>query len=81
MGVDPQEPALVGGAQVPRMGSEEVWLRESEDHWGTLTMAPRPEEPGKLVNERVPTEPGDYRGVLCECMGRGAWTWRAGGAA
>ena len=36
-GLDPQEPALVHGAKVPPMGSSEVWLREDETLWGTLT--------------------------------------------
>ena len=40
-GLDPQEPALVGGAKVPRMGEGE-WLAEDESEWGTLTVAPVP---------------------------------------
>ncbi|MFC6647222.1 Gfo/Idh/MocA family oxidoreductase [Granulicella cerasi] len=33
-GVDPQEPALVGGAQVPPTESAEPWLDEPESAWG-----------------------------------------------
>jgi predicted dehydrogenase len=61
-GLDPQEPALVKGAKVPVMGSPEVWLREDESAWGTLTVAPNPAEPGTLVRREVKTELGDYRG-------------------
>ncbi len=60
-GLDPQEPALVGGAQVPLLGSPEVWLEEAESEWGTLSVAPVLSEPGKLVKTVVKTEPGDYR--------------------
>ena len=60
-GLDPQEPALVAGAKVPRQGEPGEWLPEEEDAWGTLTIAPRPEEPGNLLRETVRTEPGDYR--------------------
>jgi scyllo-inositol 2-dehydrogenase (NADP+) len=60
-GLDPQEPALVGGAKVPRMGEGE-WLAEPESDWGTLTVAPVPAEPGKLTRTKVKTELGDYRG-------------------
>ncbi len=58
-GLDPQEPALVGGAKVGPVGE---WLREDEAMWGTLTLAPRPEVPEQLVREKVKTELGDYRG-------------------
>ncbi len=61
-GLDPQEPALVGGAKVPRMGEAEEWLREAESAWGETAIAPDPEAPDKLVRTRVRTEPGDYRG-------------------
>ena len=61
-GVDPQEPALVAGAHVPRLGEPGEWLREDEAWWGTLTIAPRPAEPGNLLHEAVRTEAGDYRG-------------------
>ena len=60
-GLDPQEPALDGGAKVPRMG-EGDWLAEDESAWGTLTVAPVPAEPGTLVKTPVKTEIGDYRG-------------------
>ncbi|HTC74298.1 MAG TPA: Gfo/Idh/MocA family oxidoreductase [Edaphobacter sp.] len=60
-GLDPQEPALVGGAKVPRMGEGE-WLAEPESAWGTLTVAPVSAEPGNLVRTKVKTELGDYRG-------------------
>jgi scyllo-inositol 2-dehydrogenase (NADP+) len=60
-GLDPQEPALVGGAKVPRMGEGE-WLGEAEDMWGTLTVAPVPADPATLTKTAVKTEFGDYRG-------------------
>ena len=59
-GLDPQEPALVGGAKVPRMGEGE-WLAEPEAQWGTLTIAPVPADPANLERTKVPTELGDYR--------------------
>src|SRR5271154_1360487 len=59
-GLDPQEPALVGGARVPRMG-EGDWLAEPESHWGTLTVAPVPADPTTLTHGKVKTEFGDYR--------------------
>ena len=61
-GLDPQEPALVGGAQVPKLGSPGVWLQEDESAWGTLTVAPNPAAPEKLIKSQVKTELGDYRG-------------------
>jgi scyllo-inositol 2-dehydrogenase (NADP+) len=61
-GLDPQEPALDGGAKVPAMGSQEVWLKEDASKWGVLTVAPNPADPGILVTTQVPTELGDYRG-------------------
>jgi predicted dehydrogenase len=61
-GLDPQEPALVGGARVPVQGSQQVWLQEDESAWGTLTVAPNPADPATLVTRHVKTEPGDYRG-------------------
>jgi scyllo-inositol 2-dehydrogenase (NADP+) len=62
-GLDPQEPTLVGGAKVPRIGEDgdRVWLEESEEHWGTLTVAPNPADPATLTRTRVETKPGDYR--------------------
>jgi predicted dehydrogenase len=59
-GLDPQEPALVGGAKVPRIG-EGDWLAEDETAWGTLTVAPAPADPANLVRTRIKTEFGDYR--------------------
>jgi predicted dehydrogenase len=61
-GLDPQEPALVGGAKVPALGSNEVWLQEKESAWGKLTVAPVPADPAMLVEHQVKTQPGDYRG-------------------
>lgn len=61
-GLDPQEPALVAGAKVPPMGSPEEWLREPESAWGTLAVAPDPNQPGELNRTTIKTEPGDYRG-------------------
>jgi scyllo-inositol 2-dehydrogenase (NADP+) len=60
-GLDPQEPALVGGTKVPRVGEGE-WLADPESEWGTLTVAPVQTDPGKLTRTRVKTELGDYRG-------------------
>ncbi len=59
-GLDPQEPALVGGAKVPPMG-EGDWLAEKDTDWGTLTVAPDPADPTTLVSTPVKTEFGDYR--------------------
>jgi predicted dehydrogenase len=59
-GLDPQEPALVAGARLPRMG-EGAWLAEAEADWGTLTVAPAPADPGTLIREPIRTENGDYR--------------------
>lgn len=59
-GLDPQEPALVAGAKVPRMGEGE-WLGEPESEWGTLTVAPNPADPGTLTRTKIKTEFGDYR--------------------
>jgi scyllo-inositol 2-dehydrogenase (NADP+) len=59
-GLDPQEPTLLGGAKVPRLGEGE-WLAEPEAHWGTLTVAPVPADPATLTRTQVKTELGDYR--------------------
>jgi scyllo-inositol 2-dehydrogenase (NADP+) len=59
-GLDPQEPTLLGGAKVPRLGEGE-WLAEPESAWGTLTVAPVPADPGMLTRAQVKTELGDYR--------------------
>ena len=61
-GLDPQEPALVSGAKVPRQGSADDWLLEPQSAWGTLTIAPVPADPGNLITTPIKTEPGDYRG-------------------
>lgn len=67
-GLDPQEPALVAGAKVPRLpdnGNPKVhdnWLSEDPNLWGMLTLAPNPADPRTLVTHEVETEPGDYRG-------------------
>lgn len=61
-GLDPQEPALVGGAKVPMLGSPEIWLQEPESAWGKLVVAPVLSDPAMLVDQRIRTEPGDYRG-------------------
>ena len=61
-GLDPQETALVGGAKLPKLGSPEAWLQEEESAWGALTVAPNPAAPERLVESRVKTEIGDYRG-------------------
>lgn len=60
-GLDPQEPALVAGAKVPRMGEGE-WLADPESEWGTLSIAPDLTDPARLIRTRVETELGDYRG-------------------
>ncbi len=64
-GLDLQEPKLVGGAKVPRIGEGE-WLADPEENWGTLTVAlnpvaPNPADPVTLTRTRIRTEPGDYR--------------------
>ncbi len=60
-GVDPQEPAIVAGAKVPKMGEPGVWLEEDKALWGTLTLAPDAEDPKRLETTVIMTEPGDYR--------------------
>jgi scyllo-inositol 2-dehydrogenase (NADP+) len=60
-GLDPQEPTLVAGAHVPPLGSPEPWLPEPESDWGTLTLAPDPNEPKQLDSHALQTETGDYR--------------------
>jgi scyllo-inositol 2-dehydrogenase (NADP+) len=61
-GLDPQEPALIAGAKVPRIGDTKQWLLEDESEWGTLTVAPDPADPATLTRTLVQTELGDYRG-------------------
>ncbi len=60
-GLDPQEPAILAGAKVPRVGEPGEWLEEDEAMWGTLTVAPVLADPGTLVKTQVKTELGDYR--------------------
>jgi scyllo-inositol 2-dehydrogenase (NADP+) len=60
-GLDPQEPALLGGAKVPPMGTGD-WLPDAKSEWGVLTIAPNPAEPAALVRTVIETEHGDYRG-------------------
>ena len=60
-GLDPQEPTLVAGGKVPRIGDDEEWLQEKEEHWGTLTVAPVPADPANLMKSTVKTVCGDYR--------------------
>ncbi len=60
-GLDPQEPTLVAGGTVPRLGDSREWLSEAEQHWGTLTVAPAMIDPSTLVKTKVKTERGDYR--------------------
>jgi predicted dehydrogenase len=60
-GLDPQEPAIVGGAKVPVLGSTADWLSEDESHWGELATAPDLAKPETLVRTNLPTERGDYR--------------------
>lgn len=60
-GLDPQEPALLAGAKVPRIGDPKSWLAEPESEWGTLTVAPNPADPGTLTRTPIKTELGDYR--------------------
>jgi predicted dehydrogenase len=65
-GLDPQEPALVAGAKVPRLPEsgkpDDDWLHEDPNLWGMLTLAPDPADPRTLITHEVQTEPGDYRG-------------------
>jgi predicted dehydrogenase len=60
-GVDPQEPALVGGARPPILGDATPWLDEPASDWGTLTIATKRSEPVSFSSAPYPTERGDYR--------------------
>ena len=62
LGVDPQEPVLVAGAKVPRLGEETLWLREEPASWGELAVAHDASQPDALDRTRLETMPGDYRG-------------------
>jgi predicted dehydrogenase len=61
-GLDPQEPAIVAGAKVPRLGEPHEWLCEDESMWGELLVAPVLTAPATLVKTKVQTDCGDYRG-------------------
>lgn len=67
-GLDPQEPALLAGAKVPRLPenvnsrTDDEWLSEDPNLWGMLTLAPDPADPRTLITHEVETERGDYRG-------------------
>ena len=60
-GLDPQEPALVAGRQVPACGSAEKWLQEDESQWGVLTQAFDASDPKNLRRRTIETLTGDYR--------------------
>ncbi|MDE1161504.1 MAG: Gfo/Idh/MocA family oxidoreductase [Acidobacteriaceae bacterium] len=60
-GVDPQEPALIGGATVPSQDSSTQWLPDIESAWGLLSVATQTAEPVQLDTRKLPTETGDYR--------------------
>ena len=61
-GLDPQEAHLVAdGRHPPQLGSSVPWIEESESSWGTLTLAPNPEEPTELTRSPLQTRQGDYR--------------------
>ena len=60
-GLDPQEPALVGGRQVPPMTSGDDWLSEDKSKRGVLTQAVDPNDPKKLQRVTIETLAGDYR--------------------
>ncbi len=63
-GLDPQEPAIIAGAKVPRMGEpghRDDWLCEDESRWGELVVAPVLTSPSTLVRTKVQTDCGDYR--------------------
>lgn len=60
-GLDPQEPALVGGRQVPMLDSQEDWLHEDPTQWGVLTQALDAGDPKNLQRQTIETLSGDYR--------------------
>jgi scyllo-inositol 2-dehydrogenase (NADP+) len=64
-GLDPQEPALIGGQRPPMLGDEPIeesaWIAEPQASWGVLTSAVERAEPIKLERTEYPTLPGDYR--------------------
>jgi predicted dehydrogenase len=53
-GIDCQEAHLLAGDRF----SSKPWGVEGPDNWGTLTL----DAGGEPMSERLPTEPGDYRG-------------------
>lgn len=64
-GVDPQEPALLAGASVPRIAENDTtdsWLQEDEAAWGTLALAADPAQPSQIHRSPIKTERSDYRG-------------------
>jgi scyllo-inositol 2-dehydrogenase (NADP+) len=60
-GLDPQEQALKDGIRPPHLGSPTPWLPEPASDWGTLTVAPDPNDPAHLSRTQLPTVNGDYR--------------------
>jgi scyllo-inositol 2-dehydrogenase (NADP+) len=60
-GLDPQESALKAGAHPPRLGDLDAWLGEPESDWGTLTLAPDPDDPTQIQRYKLATQHGDYR--------------------
>ena len=61
-GVDPQEPALIAGAKLPRLSATpDEWLQEEEAAWGDLTITPELAHPEVVTRTKVKTERGDYR--------------------
>ena len=61
-GVDQQEPTLIKGlGKPPLLGSSEAWFHDPEELWGTLTVCTKPTEPVELKQDKLRTEPGDYR--------------------
>ena len=73
-GLDPQEPAIVAGAKVPRLGEPQDWLCEDESLWGELLVAPVLTAPATLVMTKVQTDCGDYRGFYAnirDAIGKG----------
>ena len=61
-GVDPQEPALVSGAHLPRLGSGEPWPPADGQRRGELAICPDPAKaPSELLQTTPETKDGDYR--------------------
>ncbi len=74
-GLDPQEPALVGGRRC--RGLERSGWQSLNRHGGTLTVAPVLADPGNVRRTTVKTELGDYRlyyaNVRDAIMARRSW--------